>query len=38
VHSTIYQQLTPQALQYLLPPAEAPPPEYGFEVRCTHGS
>jgi predicted alpha/beta superfamily hydrolase len=34
-HSTIYQQLSPQALQYLLPPAEAPPPEYGFKVQCT---
>jgi len=34
-HSTIYQQLSPQALQFLLPPAEAPPPDFGFEVRCT---
>jgi hypothetical protein len=34
-HSTIYQQLSPQALQYLLPPAEAPPAEYGFKVQCT---
>jgi hypothetical protein len=34
-HSTIYQQLSPQALQFLLPPAETPPPEFGFEVRCT---
>jgi hypothetical protein len=33
-HSTIYQQLSPQALQYLLPPAEAPAPEYGFKVQC----
>ena len=33
-HATIYQQLTPQALQYLLPPAAPPPPEYGFEVGC----
>jgi predicted alpha/beta superfamily hydrolase len=34
-HSTIYQQLSPQALQFLLPPAETPSPEFGFEVRCT---
>lgn len=34
-HSTIYQQVTPQALQFLLPPAEAPPPEFGFEVQCS---
>jgi predicted alpha/beta superfamily hydrolase len=37
-HSTIYQQLTPQALQFLLPPAEAPPPEFGFEVQCSQRS
>lgn len=37
-HATIYQQLTPQALQFLLPPAEAPPAEYGFEVRCSQKS
>ena len=35
LHSTIYQQLTPQALQFILPPAEAPPPEFGFEVQCS---
>ena len=29
-HATIYQQLAPQAVQYLLPPAEPPPPAYGF--------
>jgi len=34
-HSTIYQQLTPQALQFLLPPATPPPAEYGFEVQCS---
>lgn len=34
-HATIYQQLTPQALQFLLPPAEAQPPEFGFEVQCS---
>jgi hypothetical protein len=27
--------LTPEALQFLLPPAEAPPPEFGFEVKCS---
>lgn len=35
LHATIYQQLTPQALQFLLPPAQAPPPEFGFEVKCS---
>ena len=30
-HSTIYQQLSPQALQFLFPPASPPPPEFGFE-------
>lgn len=34
-HATIYQQLTPQAVQYLLPPAEPPPSEYGFNLKCT---
>ena len=34
-HATIYQQLSPQALQFLLPPAEAPPAEFGFEVTCS---
>lgn len=33
-HSTIYQQLTPQALQFVLPPKEAPAPEFGFPVQC----
>lgn len=33
-HATIYQQLTPQALQYLLPPLKSPPSEYGFIVGC----
>jgi predicted alpha/beta superfamily hydrolase len=37
-HATIYQQLTPQALQFLLPPKEAPAPEYGFEVQCSQKS
>jgi predicted alpha/beta superfamily hydrolase len=34
-HATIYQQLSPQALQFLLPPAEAPPAAFGFEVSCS---
>ena len=36
LHSTIYQQLTPQALQFLLPPEETAPPEFGFTVQCTN--
>jgi predicted alpha/beta superfamily hydrolase len=36
-HATIYQQLTPTVLQYLLPPAEPPSPEYGFVVTCADG-
>ena len=35
LHATIYHVLTPEALQFLLPPAEAPPPEFGFEVKCS---
>lgn len=34
-HGTIYQQVTPQAFQFVFAPAEAPPPEFGFEVRCS---
>ena len=34
-HATIYQQVTPQAFQFVLPPGEAPPPEFGFEVQCS---
>ena len=37
-HATIYQQLTPQALQFLLPPTEAAPVEFGFEVKCSKKS
>lgn len=37
-HSTIYQQLTPQAVQFLLPPATPPPADYGFALICTEGS
>jgi predicted alpha/beta superfamily hydrolase len=36
-HATIYQQLTPQALHYLLPPAKPPPREYGFDLKCSKG-
>ena len=35
LHSTIYQQLMPQALQFLLPPAKQPPPQSGFNVHCS---
>jgi predicted alpha/beta superfamily hydrolase len=38
LHTTIYQQLAPQAVQFLLPPDEKPPVEYGFVVNCTVGS
>lgn len=34
-HATIYQQLAPAMLQFLLPPAEPAPPEFGFEVTCS---
>ena len=37
-HATIYQQLAPQMLQFLLPPAEPAPPEFGFEVTCSKRS
>jgi predicted alpha/beta superfamily hydrolase len=33
-HATIYQQVAPTALQQMLPPTSAPPPEYGFKVDC----
>ena len=36
-HATIYQQETPEALQYLLPPAEPAPPEFGFTLACAAG-
>jgi predicted alpha/beta superfamily hydrolase len=38
LHSTIYQQLTPQALQFLLPPPEPPAAEFGFDVQCSRPS
>lgn len=34
-HATIYQQLSPAAVQYLLPSPEPAPPEYGFALRCS---
>ncbi|GAA3908743.1 alpha/beta hydrolase [Sphingomonas limnosediminicola] len=34
-HATIYQQLTPQAVQYLLPPLAPPPIGYGFNLNCS---
>jgi predicted alpha/beta superfamily hydrolase len=33
-HATIYQQITPWTVQYLLPAAEPPPSEYGFSLEC----
>jgi predicted alpha/beta superfamily hydrolase len=38
VHSTIYHAVSPELLQFLLPPAQAPSPEFGFEVRCSKKS
>jgi predicted alpha/beta superfamily hydrolase len=35
VHSTIYHAVSPELLQFVLPPAQAPSPEFGFEVRCS---
>ena len=35
LHSTIYQQLTPQALQFLLPPKDRAAPEFGFNIQCS---
>lgn len=37
-HATIYQQVAPMVLQYLLPPKEPAPAEYGFVVACPSGS
>lgn len=34
-HATIYQQVAPQMLQFLLPAADPAPPEFGFEVSCS---
>lgn len=38
VHSTIYHSVSPELLQFVLPPAQAPSPEFGFEVRCSRKS
>lgn len=38
VHSTIYHAVSPELLQFVLPPAQAPSPEFGFEVRCSRKS
>jgi predicted alpha/beta superfamily hydrolase len=37
-HATIYQQVTPMVLQYLLPPEKPAPAEYGFNVTCSQSS
>ena len=37
-HSTIYHSVSPELLQFILPPAQAPSPEFGFEVRCSRKS
>jgi predicted alpha/beta superfamily hydrolase len=34
-HATIYHTMSPVALQFLFPPAEAPDPQFGFEVQCS---
>ena len=34
-HATIYQQVAPMALQYLLPPKEPALAEYGFAATCS---
>jgi predicted alpha/beta superfamily hydrolase len=33
-HATIYQQLTPTVLQFLLPPESPAPAEFGFRLPC----
>jgi predicted alpha/beta superfamily hydrolase len=38
IHSTIYHAVSPELLQFVLPPAQAPSPEFGFEVRCSRKS
>jgi predicted alpha/beta superfamily hydrolase len=34
-HATIYHSVSPQALQFLFPPAEKPDPQMGFELTCS---
>ncbi|RIV79797.1 alpha/beta hydrolase [Pelagerythrobacter aerophilus] len=37
-HATIYHAVSPEALQFLFPPSEAPDPQFGFEVQCSRKS
>lgn len=37
-HATIYHTVSPMALQFLFPPAEAPDPQTGFEIACSRKS
>jgi predicted alpha/beta superfamily hydrolase len=37
-HATIYHAVSPAAIQFLFPPAEAPDPQFGFEVQCSQKS
>ncbi len=34
-HANIYHAVSPMALQFLFPPAQAPEPQFGFEVSCS---
>jgi predicted alpha/beta superfamily hydrolase len=38
VHSTLYHAVSPELLQFVLPPAQSPDPAFGFEVRCSKKS
>jgi predicted alpha/beta superfamily hydrolase len=37
-HANIYHSVSPMALQFLFPPAQAPEPSFGFEVPCSKKS
>lgn len=37
-HANIYHAITPMALQFLFPPAQAPQTSFGFEVPCSKKS
>nr|WP_237489048.1 alpha/beta hydrolase-fold protein [Tsuneonella aeria] len=37
-HATIYHTMAPVAIQFLFPPAQAPDPQFGFEVPCSRKS
>lgn len=37
-HATIYHTVSPEALQFLFPPSQAPDPQFGFEVQCSKKS